>query len=150
VFRCRTNADRSTSWNTRWAGKVAGADNGRGYIVIRFDGCKYYAHRLAWFYMTGEWPSSDLDHDNRMKNQTKIDNLRPATRSQNEFNKGITKRNTSGYKGVSYVARSRKWGAYIALNGKSTYLGMYTTPEEASERYRCVRDEYLGSFKVTD
>jgi hypothetical protein len=47
----------------------------------------YYAHRLAWLWWFGEWPEGGLDHINRIRNDNRIDNLREATRSENQRNR---------------------------------------------------------------
>jgi hypothetical protein len=53
-----------TSSRRRGAGKIAGSLDNNGYVVIRVDRAIYKAHRLAWLYMTGEWPRSTIDHIN--------------------------------------------------------------------------------------
>ena len=56
-------------WNAKYAGKVAGSEkllNPKAhtkYRVLRILHCDYLAHRVAWLYMTGEWPEDDVDHD---------------------------------------------------------------------------------------
>lgn len=50
-----------TGGNAR-KGTIAGTRDAHGYIRLLIDGRKYYAHRLAWFYMTGEWPENDTEH----------------------------------------------------------------------------------------
>lgn len=68
-------------------GDVAGKTNGRGYRVIKIDGAYYYAHRLAWFYITGNWPK-ETDHINRVKTDNRMVNLREVTHSLNNRNRG--------------------------------------------------------------
>jgi hypothetical protein len=51
-----------TTWNDRFACRVAGAINKKGQIVITYRGQPYLAHRLAIFYVTGDWPSADVKH----------------------------------------------------------------------------------------
>ncbi len=71
-----------------------------GYRVIGIDGERHYEHRLAWLYMTGEWPSEDLDHENCDKSDNRFSNLREATDSQNLANVANWAHNTSGLKGA--------------------------------------------------
>lgn len=63
VFTWRYRWDRSRIWNLRYAGKPAGWRHSEGYRVITIYDVYYRAHRLAWLYVTGEWPSSgEVDH----------------------------------------------------------------------------------------
>ena len=64
-------------------GSIAGAKNGRGYHQIRIGGRPYSASRLAWLYMTGKWPNSEISYINGKPSDTRWANLREATTSQN-------------------------------------------------------------------
>lgn len=116
------------------AGRVAGGFNVKGYIVIGIDGRCYYAHRLAWLYMTGNWPRQ-VDHDDNVKHHNWWSNLRLATHQQNVLNAKRADNNTSGFKGVSWHKGAGRWSAQIYLNGKSKYLGLFDDPTEAHDAY---------------
>ena len=81
---------------------VAGALNLSGHRKIMVNGKLYYAHRLAWFYCTGEFPKHEIDHKNGITDANQWLNLREATRSQNQHNTSLRSDNTSGYKGVTW------------------------------------------------
>jgi hypothetical protein len=128
-------------------GAVAGGKSGDGeYIHIRVDGRIYRAHRLAWFYVTGEWPEGLVDHDDGNGLNNSWNNLRNATPLQNSYNRGKTKANTSGYKGVFICPHSGNWYAKIVHNGKQKRLGTYKTREEAYEVYCLWADMLHGEF----
>lgn len=103
--------------------------NGSGYWRIRVDGVRYRAHRLAWLYMTGDWPHGDIDHENRNRSDNRWINLRPATRVQNGHNRSPSKKNTSGTCGV--WERNGRWVAMIRNHGKAVFYGMFYTKEDA-------------------
>ena len=127
-------------------GKIAGYRK-RGYIKIEVDGSEFMAHRLVWKIVTGIDPgSSQVDHINGDKIDNRFTNLRLASNAQNAMNKGVSARNTSGYKGVSYSERRQKWVATIRINGKSIYLGRYSTPELAHMAYCKAAAELHGEF----
>jgi hypothetical protein len=58
------------------AGEIAGSVHSTGYVRIGIDGGKYTAHRLAWLYVHGVWPSDQIDHINRNRSDNRIANLR--------------------------------------------------------------------------
>src|SRR4029450_5392941 len=64
-------------------GTIAGATNGRGYRQIRIDGRPYSASRLAWLYMTGKWPNSEISYINGKPSDTRWANLREPPSLQN-------------------------------------------------------------------
>ncbi|MGO4744001.1 HNH endonuclease signature motif containing protein [Serratia quinivorans] len=128
------------------SGDVAGSVNDLGYLKISVIGKNYAAHRLAWLYVYGKWPSKFIDHIDRNKLNNSIDNLREATRYENGANVGIKSHNTSGFIGVSYNAQWRKWFAQIIHKGNKTFLGYYKTPELASEAYQKAAKEKFGEY----
>lgn len=115
-------------------GSVAGGLDVAGYVVIGIDGRTYYGHRLAWFYVTGGWPSQ-IDHKNGDRADNRWRNLRIATHQQNILNGKLAKHNTSGRKGVSWHKAAGKWSAQIVLDGRKRHLGLYETTEAAHASY---------------
>lgn len=115
-------------------GSRAGGLNAAGYVVIGIDGECYYAHRLAWFYVTGKLVPQ-IDHENRRHSDNRWGNLREATHQQNVLNAKVASSNTSGFKGVSWHKGAGKWSAYIILDGRKRHLGLYEDAAEAHQAY---------------
>jgi len=114
-------------------GDIAGYVNSQGYVIIKYLGEAYKAHRLAWLISYKEWPVGDIDHIDGVKSNNAISNLRDVTRSKNSLNTKTVSKNKSGYRGVSL--HNGKWRARIMVNGIQTIIGSYDTPEEASKAY---------------
>lgn len=120
-------------------GARAGGLTEKGYRKIRINGKKYFEHRLAVYFMTGEWPEDEVDHENKTKDDNRWDNLRPCTGQQNTWN---TKAYSStGHKGV-YKVR----GKYRVKGHQDVHL-CYTDDLEiailiSSEH----RSKYQGEF----
>lgn len=128
------------TWREKIARKVvvgrrAGHINAAGYRLIGIFGQLYYAHRLAFLYMTGEWPSADVDHRFGAKDDNRWSELRPATEQQNAFNMRRPAHNSSGFKGVSWHKGAGKWSAYVIADGRKRHLGLHETPEAAHAAY---------------
>ena len=117
------------------AGSRAGSDDGNGYVQIRLFRRTYRAHRLAWLYVYGVWPECMVDHKNRTRSDNRIENLRLADDSQNLQNTPTRSNNRSGYRGVYWHARAKKWAAEINAYGCQKYLGLFGTPEDAHTAY---------------
>jgi len=119
-------------------GTPAGCTDPRGYMLIRMNYRMYYMHRLAIFYMTGEWPPHEVDHIDGIRSNNAWSNLRLATRSEQMQNQGISKRNKSGYQGVSW-SQFGKWVAMITIDGKRKNLGYFVNASDASEAYKAAK-----------
>lgn len=127
-------------------GDVAGIKMTEGYLQITVNNRKYLSHRLAWLYIHGEFPPSQIDHKNGIKDDNSIFNLREANNQQNNFNVGAQKNNTSGFKGVSFYKITGKWKATAKLSGKRYHLGYFSTPELASEAYQAFAKKHHAEF----
>lgn len=121
-----------------------------GYIMITIDGSAYRAHRLAWLYIHGEWPSMHLDHIDGDTSNNRISNLRLASVAENMANAKRPRTNTSGYKGVSWHRGAKKWTARMKANGTSHYLGLFATAEEAHAAYCEIAKRLKGAFGRTE
>jgi hypothetical protein len=120
----------------------------RSYRQVMLDRRGYLGHRLAWLYMTGEWPAQgmDIDHINGDGLDNRWSNLRLSTRAENIRNSRAPSSNTSGFKGVSRSKRSRRWQAHIKVDGRSKHLGCFDTPEEAHAAYAVAAVDHYGPF----
>jgi len=129
---------------------LKGANTGREagnldrYRTIQIGGHRFRASKLAWLYMTGEYPEGIIDHKNRIIGNDSWENLRKATTSQNEANKGP--RNALGVKGVK--REGNKFCAEIRINGHKKYLGLFNTLEEAGAAYTAAAKELYGEFAL--
>jgi HNH endonuclease len=102
----------------------------------------YYAHILAWLWMTGEWPRDEIDHINTDSIDNRWVNLREGTHQQNNWNKDFAKRKKNGFLGAHYHKRSGLWRATLARKT----LGYFKTPEEAHEAYKKAAIAKYGEF----
>lgn len=128
------------------AGKKWGSLHRTGYIFGKIDSERFSGHRLAWFFVTGEWPSIQIDHRNLNRADNRWSNLREATRSQNQWNRAKSRSGISQYKGVSWHAQSRTWRARIHKYRKETALGYFATQEAAHAAYVAAAKEHFGEF----
>lgn len=103
-----------------------------GYIEIRIDGKNYKAHRLAWLYTHGSWPTSEIDHKYGNRSDNRIAEIREATHAENMKNRGAYKCNKSGFAGVDWKPEKQKWRARIGIDGKQKNIGYFATAEEAN------------------
>lgn len=128
-------------WKVRPSNNVdlsvpAGTLDKKGYVIIRYQGKGYKAHRLAFLYMTGSWPPDLIDHEDGNKSNNRWKNLRVLDNQRNQENQSnqANSKNLLGLKGVSCRADG-KYFARITVKGVVHALGCRDTPEEAHELY---------------
>lgn len=101
-----------------------------------------YMHRM----ILGANKAQRVDHISGNTLDNRRCNLRFATNQQNLFNRGKNKNNTSGFKGVAWSSTSRKWKAFISLNGTQIHLGVFREKKSASEAYRSAAKNHHREF----
>jgi len=107
-----------------------------GYMRSKVKGALEYNHRIAWCHYYREQPPEFIDHINRVRTDNSIKNIRACTLSQNQSNRKLSSNSSTGFTGVCYVEKSKKYKATIYKNSKPIYLGLYETAELASEAYK--------------
>jgi hypothetical protein len=137
---------RVSTSNAIKAGDVAGWTDGHGYTCISLLNETWKAHRLAHFYMTGQWPSADIDHKDTDRSNNRWDNLRESTRTQNLANARLSQANTSGLKGASFHKSTGKWRATISVGDRQRYLGLFDCKAAAHFAYLIEADRLHGEF----
>ena len=100
-------------------------------------------HRVVMHALPGE----EIDHKNGNGLDCQKSNLRRATHAENMRNAKRRLDNRSGYKGVSWHAKTRTWWARIGLDNKVLSLGRFATPEEAYAAYCEAAGKLHGRFK---
>ena len=105
-------------------GDIAGRITSQGRRQIRIASGFYYSSRLAWLYMTGEWPEDQIDHINRIRDDDRWINLRAASQSQNSYNRAWAEE-SGEWRGI------RCCGKQFAACIGGKYLGLFKTFDEA-------------------
>lgn len=115
------------------------------YRSVCNGGIRVLAHRLAWRLQTGQWPENLVDHRNLNKQDNCFDNLRDATRSENEFNKPANKNGLSGERGVYFDSCLCRWKIGITANG-NRFVAYASHKISAILAARLIRRELHGDF----
>lgn len=125
-------------------GKPVGSDHGNGYLTVYVLGKHYYAHRLAWLYVTGEWPKDDIDHIDGNRINNSWGNLREATRSQNLINKIYPKKELP--KNIYWLARTARYRVKLSVNNKTIHGGYFKNLGDAEQAVSALRKTLYGDF----
>ncbi|MDN7609920.1 HNH endonuclease [Burkholderia multivorans] len=132
---------------SRWTWRTIG----RGYAARSvYDPSKpskrtnQYLHRLLLGLSDGDGAFVDHVNGNRLDNRRS--NLRLCTVQENGRNSKVRSHNKSGFKGVFWDRRREKWTAYIKVDGKQRYLGLFSTAQLAHEAYCAAARKHFGAF----
>jgi len=135
------------SKGTKNAGNVGGTMSRDGYIRVQADKHTHLVHRIAFLLMIGEWPDFEIDHINGIPTDNRWSNLRHVTRDENAKNLKRYANNKSGFKGVCWHERLRKWQVRINCNGVQYHLGYHTELEQANACYAGAAALAFGQFQ---
>lgn len=139
-------AGSHSTWNTKWAGKLAGRIVPNGYPVISFLGYTTMLYRVAYKIHYGTEPPPVLDHINGDPLDNRIANLRHATQSQNLANTRLRSDSTTGVKGVHFDKSRQLYMAHINVDGRFRNLGRFATIQEAITVRQAAAHLYYGEF----
>lgn len=128
----------------QWKWSVGGAGYPTGSVYVESRGRKWPV--LMHRYLLSTPKGMEADHINGDKLDNRRRNIRNCTPLQNMVNRGLTKLNTSGYKGVSWDESRKKWAVRIKIEGKTTHIGRYTNIETAARAYDIKAKEIYGEF----
>lgn len=115
-------------------GTVAGSVGSTGYLIICLKNVRYCAHRLAWFYVHGVWPTRDIDHINHDRLDNRISNLRELSRRGNMQNQ-IRAHANNGTGALGVRPHGQRFVARIKIDGKQKHIGVFASVEAASKAY---------------
>ena len=118
------------------------------YKCFGYNNYSYNVHRIVWVIHDGPIDSDkEVDHINGITTDNRIENLRLASKNQNNQNR-ISKSGISKYKGVHFMKayKGKKWRASIGVGNKTNYLGTYYTEKEAALAYNSAALRLHGNF----
>jgi len=146
IWRPKSGSTPATRmWNTRYAGTQAGTSvSPHGYIALRIEGQRFWAHRVIWKMVYGEEPPVEIDHVDGNPSNNRLDNLRTATIGQNRANARRQSASVSGAKGVR--RNGDRWMAMVTWDGRTHYLGTFDTVAEAKAARDAKARELHGEF----
>ena len=128
-------------------GRPAGSAQSAGYWAIAIYNRKQLAHRLAWAYVTGKWPSQHIDHINGDKRDNRFCNLRQVSRFGNLQNmRKAAKTNKIGLLGV--CRHQGKWIMQLMANGVRYRQSGFDTPEAAHEAYLVLKRQLHDTCSI--
>lgn len=119
-------------------GGIPGRLDKDGYHRITVFGRTYFAHRLAWAFVHGEFPDGQIDHINGNQADNRIENIRLCTQAQNQQNKESV--------GATFNKKTNKWQSQIKKSGKTYYLGSFSDKGDAIEAYRKKSIDLFGEY----
>ena len=123
--------------------KYSWYESDTGYLMSRINDKIVRMHRLI---MNVENKKIVIDHINHNTLDNRKNNLRIATNSQNNMNRGLSNSNNSGITGVCWDKRKEKWRAYIKIDSKQIELGCYNRFEDAVKARKEAEENYFGEY----
>lgn len=122
------------------AGRQLGYLGPHGYWVVGFQGRKWLGQVLAWAYVHGEIPAEDIDHENRIKTDNRIDNLRKVSRGQNMRN--CERHDRRGAALGTTLRKDGLWASLVSDSGRTVFLGAYPTQAEAHAAHQTYVEQH--------
>lgn len=120
----------------KWTGS-----NGKSYLIVQINKKQYFLHRIIYLHVNGHWPD-EIDHEDGNGLNNKLNNLKNVSRAENQRNRRKYSTNSSGYSGVHWHKRYKKWMARIMVEGKRKHLGYFDKLDDAISVKRYAEIKY--------
>lgn len=147
VLRWRRRSGIHESWNTKYAGKIAGDPQAGGRMRVGIDHGRYLVHRIIFKMFYGYEPP-EIDHEDTDYTNNRPSNLRPCDHGSNVANGKRRKKKADLPKGV-YISKG-KYASYIRKDGIANHLGYFDDVESAHAAYCAAADKIHGEFARHD
>jgi hypothetical protein len=149
IWKERPRSDFKTDlawkqWNPKHAGNLAGCWSGH-HVTVGINRVQHPLARVIFLMHHGYLPEI-VDHADCNPMNNDVNNLRAATKSDNQRNTGMYAHNTSGVKGVVWSTACNKWIARVKVNGKTKHLGVFADMELADLVAQEARNKFHGVF----
>ena len=102
--------------------KVVVKPDDLGYSYVTWKRKHYAVHRVV-FLLTQGWLPDCVDHIDNNPNNNRSENLRAATRLQNQHNRRTNTKSKTGIKNVS--PHQGKWQVRFSIRGKTKHIGCF-------------------------
>jgi hypothetical protein len=120
-----------------------------GYLKVKIEGRYVKWHRIVWEHFFGPIPRGlEIDHINNIRDDNRLENLQLLSHKENSRKQLKYSNNKTGFAGVSWCKRDKRFEASIRIDGKNKFLGYFLTPEEAYESYLKARIKAFGEESI--
>lgn len=127
-------------------GDLVGTLDSHGYLQIRVSGRLYLGNRLAWLYMTGDWPPLDIEHRDNVRSNNRWHNLRLTTRVRNGMNRRCRKDSLTKMKNIMQCGEGGRYRVRVSVGRRRVHVGYFDTLKEAEEAHVRAAVRYYGAF----
>ncbi|MCI0392234.1 MAG: HNH endonuclease [Acidobacteria bacterium] len=121
-------------------------DRGIWYAVRTYRRGQGTAYMLMHRLILNAPPGMETDHINRNGLDNRRLNLRLVTTSQNQWNRARNFNNQTGFKGVCWHKRRKKFYAKTQQHGVALHIGSFDTAIEAARAYDATTRLLRGEF----
>ena len=138
-------------WNA-WVDQHSWCMSGDGYPHTRLGRDRAGKDALIHLHVliVAPPPGITIDHVNRDRLDCREENMRLASKQEQLWNQGMRSNNTSGFKGVCWVPKRRRWVAQIKIPDGRHLARYFRTPEDAAQCYDAWALQYFGDFACTN
>lgn len=128
-----------------YPGAPVGNKRADGYVTVGLLNKRWLLHRIVYAMWHGNLPEV-IDHIDGDPSNNRIENLRAADNSRNQWNRKLDYRNKLGVKNVYWHARDKTYGVRMQIAGRMKTIGYDKDLEFAELLATMAREKFFGEF----